>query len=155
MKTDFVWTLPTDPAAEPLILDLAREYDERYGYPSSRELSRYPAEKFSPEHGGAFLLVLRDGVLAAGGAFMKSSDTAAEVKRVWTSAAFRRQGMARIVMAELEREAARRGYTEIELTTGARQPEAVALYLSLGYRPLFDLDADWEEISYLPFAKAI
>ena len=31
----------------------------------------------------------------------------------------RRHSMARVVMAELEREAAHRGYTEIELTTGA------------------------------------
>ena len=56
-------------------------------------------------------------------------------------------------MAELEAEAARRGIQTIVLTTGARQPEAVALYLSLGYSPLFDLDDDWERVSYLGFRK--
>ena len=56
-------------------------------------------------------------------------------------------------MAELEAEAASRGVRRIELTTGARQPEAVALYLSLGYRPLFDLDSDFEAIGYLAFEK--
>jgi hypothetical protein len=56
-------------------------------------------------------------------------------------------------MAELEAEAARRGVASVVLTTGARQPEAVALYLSLGYSPLFDLDDDWERVSYLGFRK--
>jgi GNAT superfamily N-acetyltransferase len=161
---ELVYTLPTDSRAQPLIDDLARDYDERYGLndgiPSSFELHRYPAELFASQSGGAFLLVIRDGVVVAGGAF-KRVDTAtagiktAEIKRVWTHPAFRRQGLARVVMAELEREAAARGYTQIELTTGARQPEAVALYLGLGYRAQFDLDGDYEEISYLSFAKQL
>jgi GNAT superfamily N-acetyltransferase len=169
---ELVYTLPTDSRAQPLIDDLARDYDERYGQndgiPSSFELHRYPAELFASQNGGAFLLVIRDGVVVAGGAF-KRVDAAtaevktaevktaevktAEIKRVWTNPAFRRQGLARVVMAELEREAAARGYSRVELTTGARQPEAVALYLGLGYRAQFDLDGDYEQISYLSFAK--
>jgi GNAT superfamily N-acetyltransferase len=156
---EFVYTLPTDPRAQPLIDDLARDYDERYGLndgvPSSFELYRYPAELFSPEEGGAFLLVIRDGIVVAGGAFKRVDDATAEVKRVWTNPQFRRQGLARVVMAELEREAAARGYSVVELTTGARQPEALALYLSLGYEPRFDLDSDFEEIGYLGFAKPL
>jgi GNAT superfamily N-acetyltransferase len=156
---ELVVTLPTDPRAQPLIDDLGRDYDERYGQndgiPSSFELQRYPAELFSSELGGVFLLLVRDDVVIAGGAYKRESSTTAEVKRVWTHPSYRRQGLARTIMAALESRAREDGYAEIELTTGARQPEAVALYLGLGYRPLFDLDGDWEEVSYLTFRKAL
>ncbi|WP_223691274.1 GNAT family N-acetyltransferase [Leifsonia poae] len=152
-------TSPADPLAAPLVEELSREYDERYGLndgiPSSVELSRYPAELFSAEHGGTFILLLADGEPVAGGAFKREDDDTVEVKRVWTHSGYRRRGLARRVMAELEAEARRRGVRAVVLTTGARQPEAVALYLSLGYRPQFDLDADWEAISYLAFEKAL
>ena len=155
----FVYTLPSDPLARPLIDDLARDYDERYGLndgvPSSFELQRYPAELFGPGTGGAFVLLVRDGQAIAGGAFKRNSASIAEAKRVWTHPEFRRQGLARLVMRELEREAAARGYTSMELTTGARQPEALGLYRTLGYTPSFDLEADYEEIGYLGFSKTL
>ncbi|WP_345376277.1 GNAT family N-acetyltransferase [Frondihabitans cladoniiphilus] len=151
------WTTPLDALAAPLVADLARDYDERYGLnegiPSSAELSRYPAELFSPARGGAFLILESDGEARAGGAFIRVDETTAEMKRVWTHPGHRRRGLARRVMTELEAEARRRGYTTAHLTTGARQPEAVGLYLALGYEPLFDLDGDLEEISYLRFTK--
>ncbi|QYM77194.1 GNAT family N-acetyltransferase [Leucobacter luti] len=72
----------------------------------------------------------------SGGAFMPHADDAtAEVKRVWTRADRRGLGLARIVLDALEREAVRLGYARIYLTTGPRQPEAVALYLKSGYTP--------------------
>jgi GNAT superfamily N-acetyltransferase len=156
---ELVYALPTDALAQPLIADLARDYDERYGLndgiPSSFELRRYPAEHFTPANGGAFLLLIRDGVVAAGGAYKRVSPTVSEIKRVWTRPQFRRQGLARVVMSALESAAHDAGYSVAELTTGARQPEAVALYLSLGYEPQFDLDGDYEEIGYLSFRKPL
>ncbi|WP_344797311.1 GNAT family N-acetyltransferase [Frondihabitans peucedani] len=155
----FTWSSPDSALAAPLVADLARDYDERYGLndgiPSSVELSRYPAGLFSPAEGGAFLLLERDGQVLAGGAFLRVDDETAEMKRVWTHPDHRRQGHGRLVMAELEAEAQRRGYRRVVLTTGARQPEAVGLYLALGYRPLFDLAGDLEEISYLRFEKPL
>ncbi len=48
-------TRPDDPLAAPLVEELSREYDERYGLndgiPSSVELSRYPAERFTAAEG--------------------------------------------------------------------------------------------------------
>jgi len=152
-------TLPSDPRARPLIADLGRDYDERYGLndgiPSSFELERYPAEQFAHRNGGAFLLLIRDGVVIAGGAYKRVSVSTAEIKRVWTNPDYRRQGLARIIMAALEDATLAHGYTNVELTTGARQPEAVALYLTLGYSPEFDLDGDYEAISYLSFTKSL
>jgi len=152
-------TTSDDPRAQPLVDELSREYDERYGLndgiPSSVELSRYPAELFTAAHGGVFLLVQVDDEIVAGGAFKRTDALTVEIKRIWTSSAHRRRGYARLVMAELEREAFARGYARSTLTTGARQPEAVALYLDLGYEPLFDLDGDLEKISYLYFTKPL
>jgi GNAT superfamily N-acetyltransferase len=155
VSDDLVWTTYTSAEAAPLIADLGREYDARYGGQSSVELQRYPAERFDPEHGGAFLVIVRDGVTIAGGAYMRFDDESAEVKRMWTHADHRRQGLAGRVLGELEQRAKQAGYRGIVLTTGARQPEAVALYLALGYEAQFDVDGDWEEVDYLAFRKPL
>ena len=84
---------------------------------------------------------------------MRYDDETAEFKRVWTHSAHRRQGLAKIVLRELEQQAIRQGYARVYLTTGFRQPEAVGLYLTNGYRALFDTAADPETIRSLPFEK--
>ncbi|MCB5909875.1 GNAT family N-acetyltransferase [Streptomyces pinistramenti] len=147
-------TTPTDPLARPLLDELTHEYRTRYGHPV--DLSQeYPAEEFTPPHGGAFLLLMADGVPVAGGAFRRYDLRTAELKRIWTHSAHRRRGLARRVLDALEREAAARGYTRVCLTTGPRQPEARGLYLAAGYRPLFDLTAPPESIGPLPFEKPL
>jgi GNAT superfamily N-acetyltransferase len=132
---------PDDALAAPLFAELTVEYDTRYGDlfgGASEELSRHPAAEFLPPS-GELVLLLEDGVAAAGGAFRRHADPGtAEVKRMWTAAAHRRRGLARRVLAELERRAAGGGYTRMFLTTGPLQPEAKALYLTAGWTPLFD-----------------
>ncbi|KAB0677511.1 GNAT family N-acetyltransferase [Aureimonas leprariae] len=152
-------TTPLDPLARPLIDDLIREYDHRYGNffnaaGAAEELNRYPPEAFAPPDGN-FLLVLRDGQTIAGGAFKRFDERTAEVKRMWTRRDLRRQGLAAAVLAELEAQALRQGYDRFYLTTGFRQPEAVRLYLSLGYTALFDVAADPETYRHLPFEKEL
>ena len=145
-----------DPVLEPLLADLARDYDARYaptdGVPSSAELTRYPPEAFSEAQGGAFLAVLQDGVLVAGGALKRAGD-AAEVKRMWTHPDHRRRGLAGLVLASLEQRAVRLGYRRMVLSTGAAQPEAVALYLHHGWTPAFDPAVPQPADAYLRFAK--
>jgi len=156
MTDSFLYTTPLDPVARPLIEQLTLEYDRRYGdffgEPADKEMNRYPPELFAPPD-GSFLLLLRDGVAIAGGAFKRYDDTTAEVKRVWTDAGHRRQGLARIVLVELEAQARRQGYRRFYLTTGFRQPEAAALYLASGYAPLYDQSLDPELYGALAFEK--
>lgn len=156
---EFRYVQASDELAGPLLAELELEYDTRYGdyfeERASAELNRYPAELFSASHGGAFVLLLCGGVPIAGGAFKRIDDETAELKRIWTSSAHRRQGLARRVVAELEAEAARRGYTQIYLTTGPRQPEAKGLYLAAGYSPLFDTTLSAEEVGIHPFQKTL
>ncbi|MFF8812716.1 GNAT family N-acetyltransferase [Streptomyces pactum] len=143
----------TDPLVEPLLRELGHEYTTRYGSQAHQELARYPDEEFTPARGGALLLLLEDGAPVAGGAFRRYDAVTAELKRIWTHSGHRRRGLARRVVAELEREAAARGYRRVYLTTGPRQPEARGLYLATGYTPLFDTAADPETIGPLPFEK--
>ena len=158
MSDQFHYTTPHDPLSQPLIEQLTHEYQSRYGdyfgESAGTEMSRYPAELFA-QPDGAFLLLLRDGQAIAGGAFKRYDATTAEFKRVWTHSDFRRQGLAKKVLVELEAQAARQGYSRIYLTTGFRQPEASGLYLSTGYTALFDVNVDPEVYGSLPFEKNI
>lgn len=56
-----------------------------------------------------------------------------EVKRVVVGAASRGRGIGVALMTELELIARRAGRSRLILQTGDRQPDAVALYLKLGY----------------------
>lgn len=143
-----------DPLLEPLLAELRVEYGTRYGRDTPHSLlTEVPGSDFQPEQGGSFVVLTRDGIAVAGGAIRRKDDRTAEVKRVWTSHRYRRQGLARRVMTELELLAADLGYQRIYLTTGPRQPEARDLYLAAGYVPQFDLTEDPEQIGPLPFTK--
>ncbi|MFJ4002134.1 GNAT family N-acetyltransferase [Streptomyces sp. NPDC090023] len=142
-----------DPRVRPLLRELGEEYSARYGKDAHAELVRYPDGEFTAPHGGVLLLILEGGEPVAGGAFRRYDPATAELKRISTHSAHRRRGLAREVVAELEREARTRGHRRIYLTTGPRQPEARALYLNTGYRPLFDTEAAPESIGPLPFEK--
>jgi GNAT superfamily N-acetyltransferase len=155
---EFRYVLATDELAQPLLAELGIEYDTRYGSffgePASAELNRYPASAFAAPD-GAFVVLLRDGQPVAGGAFKRFDEHTAELKRIWTAQGHRRQGLGRVVVAELEAEAGRRGYRRVYLTTGPRQPEAKNLYLATGYTALFDLAAPPETVGIHAFEKTL
>ncbi|WP_316526303.1 GNAT family N-acetyltransferase [Kitasatospora brasiliensis] len=154
MPAEFLRVAVDDPLAEPLLRELTHEYVTRYGPEGRQEMDRYPGEAFAEPH-GVLLLLLEDGEPVAGGAYKRYDEHTAELKRVWTHSAHRRRGLARRVLAELERTAAEAGYTGLYLTTGPRQPEARGLYLAAGYTPLFDVCADPRTVTLLPFEKRL
>ncbi|WP_084701134.1 GNAT family N-acetyltransferase [Cryptosporangium arvum] len=140
----------TDPDVVPMFAELTEEYAARYGH--RHDLYALPDGEFDPPHGT--LLVLREhGKPIAGGAFRRYDEDTAELKRIWTHTDHRRRGLARRVVAELERVAGELGYRHVYLTTGPRQPEARALYLAAGYTPGFDTAADPESVGPLAFRK--
>ena len=57
----------------------------------------------------------------------------AELKRVYVTPGFRRRGLARRLLDELEQRAVDNDFRLLRLETGKRQPEAVGLYASCGY----------------------
>lgn len=144
-----------DVRAQPLFDDLRVEYSARYpGHPVDAELARFPASEFQSPH-GAFLIVQCSDRTVAGGAFRRYDETTAELKRIWTEKTYRQRGLGQLVVAELECIAVQLGYQRAYLTTGPRQPEARALYLTAGYEPLFDLSANPEELGHLAFSKRL
>jgi len=157
----FIYTTPDDPRAEPLTAGLRDEYATRYHDLAAQrtepdEMEKYAPAQFSPAAGGNFVLLLDDGQAIAGGAFKRHPDPdTAEIKRVWTHPDRRRQGLAARVMHELEAQAARQGYRQLYLTTGSRQPEAIQLYLSLGYTALENLANITTVRIGLPFVKRL
>lgn len=159
MTYQIIDTTLFDPVARPLLDALQLEYTIRYREfrpdstaSANEELLRYPPELFLPPE-GAFIVVVRDGETVGGGAFKRYDATTAELKRIWTHASLRRQGLARRVVEELELRAVRQGYRRAYLTTGFRQPEAEALYAKTGYEPLFDRSIAPEIHVRLPFGK--
>lgn len=120
----------SDPAVEPLLAGLTHEYDTRYG--ENAEMARTTESEFDPPS-GLFIVLTHGGVTAAGGGFRRYDPDTCEVKRMWTSAGYRRQGLARRVLAALEEAAVFAGYSRLILETGPLQPEAEALYAGRGY----------------------
>ena len=121
-----------DPLARELVGRVQREYVTRYGGPDEAAVD--PAEFVPPV--GLFLVAEVAGVPAGCGAWRVHGPGVAEVKRVYVEPAFRRQGLAQLLMAELEDAAAAAGHRSVVLNSGSEQPEALALYAALGYTPV-------------------
>lgn len=119
------------PDAVALVAEVQQEYVVRYGSEDGTPVD--PAE-FAPPR-GLFLVAYVDGTPAACGGW-RAYETGVELKRMYVTPAFRGRGLARAMLAAIERTAAEAGYRRVILETGQRQPEAIALYLSSGYEPV-------------------
>jgi GNAT superfamily N-acetyltransferase len=153
----FVAVSQDDPLAQPLLAELAIEYAQRYGGTEQRIMNwlrSYPAAEFAPP-GGGLLIGLLDGQPVTGGAFRRFDADTAELKRIWTVSGQRRRGHAKALLAELEAEIKDRGYFRVYLTTGDRQPEAEALYLSSGYTRLDEPLPAEGEVYPIAFVKPL
>ncbi len=72
-------------------------------------------------------------VVVGCGAFKEYDTNTAEIKRMFVEPKFRGKGIAQQVLAELELWAKENNYNTCILETGKKQPEAIALYLKIGY----------------------
>ena len=124
------------PDAIAMIAAVQGEYVVRYGGEDQTPLD--PA-MFDPPRGSFFVGYLEGRAVASGGwrrrddvKALGSSHTA-EIKRMYVDPAARGLGLARALLAHLERTAAEAGAAVAILETGTRQPEALALYASSGY----------------------
>ena len=124
----------TDPVVRALEAELQQEYVERYGAVDETPID--PAQFAPPD--GLFLVGFVGAEPVASGGLRRHDDDAAEIKRMYVVEDRRGVGYARRLLAELETRVAFAGYRRIVLETGLRQPEAIALYESSGYRPIPD-----------------
>jgi len=98
-------------------------------------------EDFAPP-GGGFVVAYRDGRPAACGGLKRLDARTGEIKRLYVAPEARSVGLGRRVLDRLEQVAAAAGYGAVRLDTGARQPEALALFRSAGYRPIADYNGN-------------
>ncbi|GAA3055285.1 GNAT family N-acetyltransferase [Actinokineospora globicatena] len=112
-----------------LVAEVQQEYVVRYG--GFDETPVDPTEFTHPS--GLFLIGYLDDVPVASGGWRVHDPETVEMKRLYVTPAARGRGLARAMLAELERVAIAGGYRKLILETGLKQPEAVELYLSSGY----------------------
>lgn len=118
-----------DPVVARMVEDVQAEYVQRYGGPDAAAVD--PKEFRPPE--GLFLVGTLDGVPVATGGWRRLNESTAEIKRMYVCPAARRRGLARQMLAELERTVSAAGISRVVLNTGPSQPEAIALYEQSGY----------------------
>ncbi|MEU9476379.1 MarR family winged helix-turn-helix transcriptional regulator [Streptomyces sp. NPDC048191] len=118
-----------------------------------------PATLVRPEEvtgdAGAFLVAYEERRPVGCGALRRLEPGVGEIRHVWVCPGARRLGLARRLLAGLEREALARGLTVVRLDTHAVLTEAQAMYRACGYTgiPRYDDNvyaAHWFEKRLLP-----
>lgn len=117
-------------AATLLTAALQREYVEMYGGPDTTPVD--PAEFAEPA--GGFLVGYLDGEPVAMGGVRPHGEDAVEIKRMYVVPSARGRGLSRVMLSALEELAVRLGAGRVVLETGERQPTAMRLYETSGYR---------------------
>jgi putative acetyltransferase len=80
-----------------------------------------------------FLVARQDGLAVGCGALVRKAGYG-EIKRMFVADAARGHGIGRRLLAAIESEARNFGLSVLRLETGIRQPAAIGLYRSCGYR---------------------
>lgn len=125
---------PLDPAS-PTVRAIIRQSDDYMAalYPSeSNHMESEAALARADVH--FYGVRAGDEVIACGAVKIQQDDGAyGEIKRVFVLDAHRGRGLSRAIMARLEAILGELGIPLARLETGVKQPEALALYQSLGY----------------------
>lgn len=100
----------------------------------AEELANLPGDYAPPQ--GRLLLALDGAPLAGCVALRRIDDTTCEMKRLYVRPAFRGKGVGRKLSTTVIEEARSIGYAKMRLDTLSSMKEAIALYQSLGFRPI-------------------
>lgn len=123
---------PRSPAARQCLEAYYAELARRLSMGFDVTLSRDPEAAAMEPPAGAFFLAWSDG-LPIGCVGLKGPGPVAEVKRLWVADAARRLGLAKRLMAALEKAAPSLGIHTLRLDTNTALPEAEALYRRTGW----------------------
>ena len=115
----------------PILVSIDREYFAE---------TAWPVEQFREEISGKtrkFIIGETNGqVIAYAGAFLPSVGGEADLMTIAVNPDYRRQGIAKYLIAELENWAKSRGGEAMMLEVDIKNHEAIELYLKLGYQKL-------------------
>lgn len=138
-----------DPAVQKLVADALADLAARYG--GNGDDTPVAVTDFEPPN-GEFLVAVADGELVGSGGWRSHGDFA-ELKRLYTAPNARGRGVARRMLAAVEESARSYGRKRLILETGDKQPEAVGLYISLGYQRIANFGYYRDEPGVLSFAR--
>ena len=130
----------TEPVAQEIVAAMVAEVGELYEPGLGKGPSARPEELSPP--GGGFVVLIDDGRAVAGGGVKRLDDRACELKRMYVVPDARGRGLGRALLAALEDLARDLGYAVARLDTGAKQPEAQAMYQRAGYAPVPDYNGN-------------
>lgn len=120
--------------------------DEMAGLYEGLELDGAQMPKAGPVEmgppGGTFIVGYQDDVAVCCGGIKRLPDGACEIKRMYVVESLRGRGLARELLAELERRARDLGYGVARLDTGPRQPRAQRMYERAGYVAIENFNAN-------------
>lgn len=120
------------PVAQALVAAALADLGERYGGPGDD--TPLQAIEFDPPDGAFLVAYVAGRPVGCGG--WRSHDyrgEVGEIKRMYTAPEARGMGVARAVLAAVERSAREYGRRRLVLEAGDRQPEAIKLYEAAGY----------------------
>ena len=124
----------TSADAGALIAALDAELDERYPEPGAN-FFRLDPDEVGPGRGAFVVARVGGAAVACGGVRLLEGvvPRTAEVKRMFAEPRARGRGIAALVLEALRVRARALGARRLVLETGARQPEALALYARAGF----------------------
>lgn len=119
-----------DPHFQALIVELDKEFWVRY--PNTQQ-------NFAPHNkvddNARVVLAYSENTPVGCGCFRPMNEQGVlEIKRMFVVPEVRGQGIARLILNELEKWGRDEGFTRSNLETGIKQPEAIAVYKSGGYK---------------------
>lgn len=123
---------PASPDAMQLIEELQAHLGAQYPVESQHG---YSIEQLLRERVAFFVARLAGDVAGCGGV-QHYTDGYGELKRMYVRPAFRGRGVARALLERLAAQALRDGAAALRLETGIHQHEAIALYVSAGFREI-------------------
>jgi GNAT superfamily N-acetyltransferase len=132
VELELVETHYDDPVVRDLTAEVQAEYGRRYG--GNGDTSPMDPGRFAPPHGTFLVATLGGEPVGMGGwRWGGPSEGDAEIKRMYVREKHRRTGIARTILAELERTAKEAGVRRLVLETGNAQPEAIEMYRASGF----------------------
>jgi GNAT superfamily N-acetyltransferase len=123
------------PGTAVLLAAYARELEILYPRQSLDRDQPVLAEEFLPPQ-GCWLVAYLAAIPVGCAGFKRRTATRAEGKRLYVDPGARGAHVARTLLEGLEERARGAGYGTMMLDTGARQPHALALFRSSGYRDI-------------------
>lgn len=111
-----------------LVRHLDDDLNERYGF-MQKQYDAINSLDFIKD----VVVIYKEGEPAACGALKEYDRECVEIKRVFVAKEYRKQGLAKQIMDELEKIALSRHYSCAILETGVKQHEAIHLYTRTGF----------------------